>query len=114
MTLYKHLNSRAFGVLTKPTKTTVSSDAPPTCGLYIMDGVKGTIVYHIVLLGVARRMPVCNVRVSLMENWLVYHYYDEGAREETKGWRTVSMELYKGLVNQKTGRYVFFLFYCAK
>ena len=100
--------------MTEPTKTTLSDDAPPTCGLYIVDGVKGTIVYRVVLPGVARRTPVCDVRVSLTENWLVYHYYDEGAGGETKGWRTVSVELYEGLVDQKTGRYVFFLFYCAK
>ena len=47
---------------------------------------------------------MCDVRVSLTENWLVYHYYDEGAGGETKGWRTVSVELYEGLVDQKTGR----------
>ncbi|KAF8678535.1 hypothetical protein AX14_004695 [Amanita brunnescens Koide BX004] len=100
-TLYKYLNARAFGVLTEPVKTTAtaSGDAP-TCGLYIVDGVKGTIVYHVVLPSVTRRTPACDVRVSLTENWLVYHYYDEG---ETKGWRTVSVELYEGMADQKTG-----------
>ncbi|KAF8325526.1 hypothetical protein F5887DRAFT_1065329 [Amanita rubescens] len=91
-TLYKYLNSRAFGVLTEPAAlSSGSSKVPPTCGLYIVDGVKGSI------------LPVCDVRVSLTENWLVYHYYDEGMGSQTKGWRMISVELYEGLADQKTG-----------
>ncbi len=115
-TLYKYLNSRAFGVLTEPAALgSGSSEVPPTCGLYIVDGVKGSIVYHAVVPGVTGKTPVCDVRVSLTENWLVYHYYDEGVGGQTKGWRMVSVELYEGLADQKTGRCVCFCSgLCAK
>ena len=103
-------------MLTEPAASGSGSGAvPPTCGLYIVDGVKGSILYHAVVPGVTGgKRPVCDVRVSLTENWMVYHYYDEGVGGQTKGWRMVSVELYEGLADQKTGRYVFILVSCAR
>ncbi|KAF8625878.1 hypothetical protein AX15_005151 [Amanita polypyramis BW_CC] len=103
-TLYKYLNQRLFGVLTEPTPDSKTR----RCGLYVVDGVKGTIVYRVALPAVTGgdiKGAGCDVRMSLVENWLVYHYYDERGDgvNGTKGWRMVSAELYEGLVDQKTG-----------
>jgi len=91
-TLYKYLNPSTLVVLTGslPTATIKS------CGVYVVDGAKGTILYHSVL-------PVlpsgeCNVKAVFTENWLVYSYYDGelGAPDQAKSHRIVSVELYEG------------------
>lgn len=89
-TLYKYLNPRLLTVLT--TSTSVS---PPTCGLYLVDSAKGTIVYRAT---VPSASGVCDVQASFTENWLVYHYFDEdfAGVGQSKGYRMVTVELYEG------------------
>jgi hypothetical protein len=66
-TLYKYLNPRLFSVLTAiPTKA--------KCGLYVLDSMKGTIVYRTEVNANARG---CEIKTALIDNWLVYHYYDD-------------------------------------
>ncbi|KAH9929331.1 uncharacterized protein B0H18DRAFT_996604 [Fomitopsis serialis] len=96
-TLYKYLNPNLMAVVTG-SPTAVASK----CSLYLVDGAKGTILYHVAL-------PVtegaCDVKVSLTENWLVYQYYDGDASgvQSTKSHRVVSVELYEGSgIDQKT------------
>ncbi|KAJ7261871.1 hypothetical protein C8J57DRAFT_1184056 [Mycena rebaudengoi] len=91
-TLYKYLNPRMFVVL--------SQAADIGCGIYVVDGVKGSILYSAVVPG----KQGCDVHATLTENWLVYHYYDdEGVGTgETKGWRIVTVELYEGELDEKT------------
>ena len=74
------------------------------CGVYLIDGSKGTIVYHAV---VPAQQGGCNVKATLAENWLVYTYYDDDTASDAqaKGYRVVSVELYEGnQVNDKTKR----------
>ncbi|KAJ3535734.1 hypothetical protein NMY22_g6355 [Coprinellus aureogranulatus] len=97
-TLYKYLNPRLFTALTvNPTKN--------LCGLYLVDGTKGTIIYHV---QVPADKGVCDIKAALVENWLVYHYYDSevlsGNVQGTMGYRMVSVELYEGKgIDDKTG-----------
>ncbi|KAK2462583.1 hypothetical protein APHAL10511_005401 [Amanita phalloides] len=103
-TLYKYLNPRLLGVLTEPEPDVAVADldASAMCGVYIVDGVKGSIVYRAALPGMPSMpggAPICDVKMCMTENWLVYHYYDP----ESKGWRMVSVELYEGLADHKTG-----------
>ncbi|KAF9450978.1 DUF1620-domain-containing protein [Macrolepiota fuliginosa MF-IS2] len=110
-TLYKYLNPHMSVVLTSQSGTAVvaGNDAAittvrkPGCGVYVVDNVKGAIVYRASLPtpGVGAR---CDVKAALTDNWLVYHYYDpeEGAVEEARGWRMVSVELYEGGIDEKT------------
>jgi hypothetical protein len=118
-TLYKYLNPHMRVVLTalQPVEdmgatTTEETRAGktvkgtgPGCGVYVVDTVKGSVLYHATLPapGVGEK---CDVKAALTENWLVYHYYDpeEGAVEEAKGWRVVSVELYEGNIDEKTKR----------
>ena len=99
-TLYKYLNPNLVAVVTGSSTAVV-----PKCSLYLVDGAKGTILYHVALSAAAG----CDVKVSLTENWLVYQYYDADALgvQSTKGHRIVSVELYEGSdVDEKISRYV--------
>ncbi|EIW74996.1 DUF1620-domain-containing protein [Coniophora puteana RWD-64-598 SS2] len=103
-TLYKYLNPHMRVVL-----TALPIGDKPSCGVYVVDGVKGSIVYNARVPAAGGR---CDVHASLTENWLVYHYYDDEsagvptttdspAGEDTaggavKGWRVVSVEIYEG------------------
>ncbi|KAI0772317.1 DUF1620-domain-containing protein [Trametes elegans] len=92
-TLYKYLNPNLVGVITGPAGNARAPGAA-TCGVYLIDGVKGTIIYHAVLPSVN---GACDVKATLVENWLLYHYYDsELAPEQAKNYRVVSVELYEG------------------
>jgi hypothetical protein len=114
-TLYKWINQRAVVVLTKspPTITAEAQDAvSATCGLYVVDSVKGTVFYHTVVPAIpSPTSPMaevgdgsCDLKVSFVENWLVYHYYDtDTSVNATKGWKMVSVEFYEGeSVDDKT------------
>ncbi|KAF9075476.1 DUF1620-domain-containing protein [Rhodocollybia butyracea] len=100
-TLYKYLNPHMVLVLTAPHS---SSALNPNahCGLYLLDSVKGSIVYQ-VALPIGRK--TCNVKAAFTENWLVYHYYDDEHQGpgQTKGYKMVTVELYEGKeVDDKT------------
>jgi len=62
-TLYKYLNPRLFVVLTESSTTSIS------CGVYVVDGAKGTVVYR---ARVTAHHGTCDITASLTENWLVY------------------------------------------
>ncbi|KAI0820139.1 DUF1620-domain-containing protein [Trametes gibbosa] len=92
-TLYKYLNPNLVGVVTGPSAS-VSSLKTTTCAVYLVDGAKGTVLYHAVLPSAD---GACDVKATLVENWLIYHYYDnEVGPSQTKGYRVVSVELYEG------------------
>ena len=85
--------------------SSVPASDKAACAIYLVDGAKGTIVYHAVLPSVD---GACDVKATLVENWLVYHYYDnEAGPGHAKGYRVVSVELYEGHgVDEKTRRCV--------
>lgn len=96
-TLYKYLNEHLFIVLTAPHSSALTKSA---CGLYLVDGVKGSIVYRASLPSV---VGTCDVKSVLSQNWLVYHYFDD----ESKTYQMVSVELYEGKqADDKTKRFV--------
>ncbi|KAI0633153.1 DUF1620-domain-containing protein [Trametes polyzona] len=99
-TLYKYLNPNLVGVVTGPAASVPASKAA-TCAVYLVDGAKGTVIYHSVLPSVDGE---CDVKAMLVENWLVYHYYDnEVGPSQAKGYRIVSVELYEGHgIDEKT------------
>jgi hypothetical protein len=114
-TLYKYLNPRLFVLLTEPSAI-AETIKHGECGVYVVDAAKGTVIYRATVPGVAGPSGVaeiCDVKASLAENWLVYHYYDDdfNGQGQTKGWRMVSVELYEGKgIDDKTMRYVPFDF----
>ncbi|OJA12457.1 hypothetical protein AZE42_08057 [Rhizopogon vesiculosus] len=59
-----------------PHFTMVLTSSPPsrTCGIYVLDVVKGSVVYHV---SVPAAGGVCDVQATLTENWLVYQYFDD-------------------------------------
>ncbi|KIK60873.1 hypothetical protein GYMLUDRAFT_96989 [Collybiopsis luxurians FD-317 M1] len=107
-TLYKYLNPHIVLVLTAPHSSSSSAlhandHVPAHCGLYLVDSVKGSVVYQTILP--TERGGSCNVKASFVENWLVYHYYDSEYQgpDQTKGYRMVTVELYEGKqVDEKT------------
>ncbi|KAG2143699.1 hypothetical protein DEU56DRAFT_884358 [Suillus clintonianus] len=88
MTLYKYLSPHLTLVLT-------SSPPSSTCGIYVLDVVKGSIIYH---ASVPAAGGMCDVQATLTENWLVYHYFDDefSGTGQSKGYRVVSVEFYEG------------------
>jgi hypothetical protein len=113
-TLYKYLNPHMNVVLTvggRPVSVDANMTTPTVesfaCGVYVVDGVKGSILYQASLPSPGPGLK-CNVKATLTENWLVYHYYDpeEAAVEEARGWRLVSVEFYEGEIDEKAMRYV--------
>jgi ER membrane protein complex subunit 1 len=121
-TLYKYENPHLVAVLTRShvrdANSAYESDhhQPHTrCTVYLMDSVKGTVLYSSIvpagreLLKGPRSPSSCDVKMSLVENWLVYHYYDDDASGVgARGWRIVSVELYEGGANVRTRRHVCF------
>lgn len=86
-TLYKELNPMLFIVVSGGTEE---------CGVSVIDGAKGSLVYSAVLPGGGK--VGCVVQASFVENWLVYVYWDGESNGvgEAKGHRIVSVELYEG------------------
>jgi hypothetical protein len=117
-TLYKYLAPGLIGAITRskagegsmgnsgsPSKTA----GMPTCGIYLLEGGKGSIVYHSVIPAPGGSPAGCNtIQVSLSENWLVYTYYSadlSSVEGRAKGHYVVSVELYEGKgVDDKTYR----------
>ena len=117
-TLYKYLAPGLIGAITRSKAGEGSAAAPgtasktasiPTCGIYLLDGAKGTIIYHSRIPAPGGSSAGCStIQVSLTENWLVYTYYsaDVSSPEgQAKGHHVVSVEIYEGRgVDDKTYR----------
>ncbi|KAF4611826.1 hypothetical protein D9613_004025 [Agrocybe pediades] len=119
-TLYKYLDERLFVLLTvvntppppPPATGSTPEDKPQPkpshsqkCGIYVVDGAKGTVVYHAEVKapgtpGANGKGGGCQVKAAFSENWLVYHYYEDevegGSVGGSKGYRMVSVEFYEG------------------
>lgn len=125
-TLYKYENQHLIAVLTESRVRTgelehATNEIPNAkCTVYLLDSIKGAVLYSAVVPAArdslkgpksAGGATTCQVKMSLVENWLVYHYYDDDASDlGARGWRMVSVELYEGGANVKTRRYArFFL-----
>jgi hypothetical protein len=111
-TLYKYLNPHLSVVVTSSIgrsprlpSFTSSSRGTGTCGVYVLDTVKGTMLYHASLPAAEGK---CDVRAALEENWLVYSYYDdEVGVGDAKSHRVISVEMYEGnKADEKIRRYV--------
>ena len=99
-TLYKYLNPRLFTVLT-------AFPAKRKCGLYVLDSMKGTVVYR---AETKASLKGCEVKSTMVENWLLYHYYESEIEGSAKGHRVVSVEFYEGQgIDEKTRRLVSFI-----
>ncbi|KAA1466837.1 DUF1620-domain-containing protein [Dentipellis sp. KUC8613] len=108
-TLYKYLNANLVGVLTRD----VTAGKESGCGVYVLDGAKGSVVYHAALPGdvdaegkASGKGRGCAVHAAFVENWLVYVYWDPEWRAQgaMKGWKIVSVEFYEGKgVDDRTG-----------
>ena len=96
-TLYKYLNPHLLAVVTATTGPQVH------CTVYLVDSVKGTILYSSSVH--AAKKGRCDLKVSIVENWLVYHYWDNGHAgglgHGLPGWRIASVELYDGTPDVK-------------
>lgn len=94
-TLYKYLNPRLFVVTSRDAERGV-------CGVRVVDAGSGGVVYHGEVKSVGAG-AICDLKVALIENWLVYHYYDEAGEKEggAKGYRVVSVEMYEGGPDEK-------------
>ncbi|EJD05202.1 DUF1620-domain-containing protein [Fomitiporia mediterranea MF3/22] len=98
-TLYKYLIPHLVGYVTR---SQGGDGVPPTCGVYLVDGAKGSILYRSTI---PSAHGACDVKVAFTENWLLYIYYDEEivSSAQSKGYRVVSVEFYEGKgVNDKT------------
>ncbi len=98
-TLYKYLNPHLFAVTTA---------SPTTCGVYVIDAAKGSIVYHASITA-SQSKGRCDLHATFVENWLVYVYWDEEYQwvGQTKSHRLVTVELYEGsMPDDKTRRWV--------
>ena len=97
-TLYKYLNPNIVAVVTSSLKVPT-----PSCGIYVMDVVKGSTLYHSILPATGGS---CDVKAAFTENWLIYHYYDDDfGVDQAKSYRIVSVEFYEGAgVDDKISR----------
>ncbi|KAI5994746.1 hypothetical protein EDD15DRAFT_2547193 [Pisolithus albus] len=99
-TLYKYLNKHLRVVLTEAKGAGAQTGLESSeimCGLYVLDSVKGTVLYRARLPAPEGRCD--DVRAALVDHWLVYSYFEDGTSaggDGTKGWRIVSVEMYEG------------------
>ena len=93
-----------MGAITSPR----SGAAKPTCGIYLLEGGKGSIIYHAVVPAPGGSPVGCNsIRTTLAENWFVYSYFNDDVSDsgQAKGQVVVSVEVYEGKgVDDKTFR----------
>lgn len=102
-TLYKYLSPGLVGFVTLA-RGAAGDKSAARCGIHLVDGLKGTILYH---ASIPASRDSCDVHAVLAENWFLYTYYDEDSASvvQAKGWRVISVELYEGnQVNDKTKR----------
>ncbi|PVG00098.1 DUF1620-domain-containing protein [Serendipita vermifera] len=110
-TLYKYLNANLMAVLTETRSrpshegsySNQQGETVLSCTIHLIDTSKGSVLYskHVTSKKAKHADHGCDVKMSLTENWLVYHYYDDDSEGATgaKGWRMVSVELYEGGAN---------------
>lgn len=108
-TLYKYFNARAFLL-------TTANAALGTCGLRVVDGAKGTVLYSKEIGATPGKG--CDIKAHLVENWLVYHYYEGevggGTAADSTGYRMVTVEFYEGKKeDEKTERWVCIALLCC-
>lgn len=73
------------------------NDAKSSLAIYLLDTVKGSVLYHTIHENVGTGYPVYMVQC---ENWIVYHYWmhrDEGMYNG-KGFVVVVLELYESAI----------------
>lgn len=92
-TLYKYLNAHVVAVITEAAD--VKADGRRDCAISVVDGVKGTILYHAV---VHAGQNACRIEATLADNWLVYSYTEaiHNVTQNAKGNRLTTVEMYEG------------------
>lgn len=101
-TLYNYLNPHLSVMISAPSRASASLSTLCPCGLYVVDTVMGTVLYHVSLPVVDGK---CDIKAVLDENWFVYSYYDDST--EAGSHRVVSVEMYEGYgPDEEISRYV--------
>jgi hypothetical protein len=98
-TLYKYLNPHLFIALTVLRQHAL-------CGIYVLDSVKGSTVHQAVVP--LTKSGECDIKATLTENWLVYHYFDteDQSTGSAKSYKMISVELYEGPADHKFHRQI--------
>ncbi|CAG8592009.1 5924_t:CDS:10, partial [Gigaspora rosea] len=81
--LYKYLNPHIVAVATLSPSTSLD--------FYLIDTIKGSILYHAVHDNVSPSHPVQIIQV---ENTIVYHFWSEDQGKQEKGYKVVVCDLY--------------------
>ncbi|KAG8863325.1 hypothetical protein FRB96_008816 [Tulasnella sp. 330] len=91
-TLYKYINQHLLAV------TTFASSDSGTCGVYLVDAIKGAVIYSAHVSGGGVKSRDCGLRATLVDNWLVYYHHEDAVKDagDAKGHRLVTVELYEG------------------
>lgn len=91
-TLYKYINQHLVAV------TTFASSDSGTCGVYLVDAVKGAVIYSAHVSGGGGTSRDCGLKATLVDNWLVYYHHEDAVTGsgDAKGHRLVTVELYEG------------------
>ena len=87
--LYKYLNPHLAAVATFS-----SSTDPKSLSIYLIDIVKGSILYHAVHENVS---PLHRVFLIQAENYIIYHFWSNGnlVKGDGKGFQVVVCDLYE-------------------
>lgn len=86
--LYKYLNPNLFAVAHANPET-------QTMTMTLLDGVKGSLLYQVVHEDIDTVHH--DVHIGTSENWIVYHYWTNGAiRGSSKGYQVSVLELFEG------------------
>ncbi|CAG8580961.1 4772_t:CDS:10 [Paraglomus occultum] len=86
--LYKYLNPHLVAI------ATFSSTDPKSLSIYLIDIVKGSILYHAVHANVS---PIHRVFLIQVENYILYHFWSNGdpVKGDGKGFQVVVCDLYE-------------------
>jgi hypothetical protein len=95
--LYKYLNPNLFAVA-------IANPETRTMTMTLLDGVKGSVLYQVTHQDVDAVHH--DVHIATSENWIVYHYWTNGAlRGSSKGYQVSVLELYEGAAeNERVDR----------